>query len=82
MKATIKIDKDDMGDELCKHCPLEKKGVYGVDGGYMAGCEGCKCDDAYNNYLDSLCEHPDEALIRDKPTEFCLACNKNIPEQK
>lgn len=24
------------------------------------------------------CEHPDEAIIRDKPTDYCLACNRNI----
>lgn len=45
------LTKDDMGDDLCKYCPLEKKGVYGVNGGYMAGCEGSRCDDAYDNYL-------------------------------
>lgn len=48
--------KDDMGDDLCKYCPLEKKGVYGVDGGYVAGCEGSRCDDAYDNYLESVGE--------------------------
>lgn len=31
--------------------------------------------------ISSVCDHPEEALIRDKPTPFCLACNKNIPEQ-
>ena len=25
-----------------------------------------------------VCEHPDEAIIRDKPTDYCLACNRNI----
>ena len=25
-----------------------------------------------------VCEHPDEALIRDKPTEYCMACGMNI----
>lgn len=46
--------KEDLGETLCKYCTLEKKGVYGVDGGYMAGCEGSRCDDAYENYLDTL----------------------------
>ena len=46
------LAKDDMGDDLCKYCSLEKKGVYGVDGGYMAGCEGSRCDDSYENYLE------------------------------
>lgn len=46
------LEKQDMGDDLCKYCPLDKKGVYGVDGGYMAGCEGSRCEEAYENYLD------------------------------
>lgn len=25
-----------------------------------------------------VCEHPDEAIIRDKPTDYCMACNSNI----
>lgn len=52
----VRLAKDDMGDDLCKYCPLEKKGIYGVDGGYMAGCEGSRCDDAYDNYLESVGE--------------------------
>ena len=28
--------------------------------------------------IKSVCEHPDEAIIRDKPTDYCLACNRNI----
>lgn len=50
------LEKDDMGDDLCKYCTLENKGVYGVDGGYVAGCEGSRCDDAYDNYLESVGE--------------------------
>ncbi len=46
------LPKNAMGDDLCKYCPLEKKGAYGVDGGYMAGCEGSRCNDAYEHYLD------------------------------
>ena len=30
--------------------------------------------------ISSVCDHPEEALIRDKPTPYCLACNKNIPK--
>jgi len=44
--------KAELGDDLCKYCPLEKKGNHGVDGGYMAGCEGSKCSIAYENYLE------------------------------
>ena len=25
-----------------------------------------------------VCDHPEEALIRDKPTDYCMACGKNI----
>jgi hypothetical protein len=25
-----------------------------------------------------VCDHPDEAIIRDKPTDYCMACNRNI----
>jgi hypothetical protein len=45
-------EKEKLGEAICEYCPLEKKGVYGVDGGYMAGCEGSKCDEAYENYLE------------------------------
>ena len=25
-----------------------------------------------------VCDHPNEAIIRDKPTDYCMACNCNI----
>lgn len=28
--------------------------------------------------IKSVCDHPDEAIIRDEPTDYCLACNRNI----
>ena len=37
----------ELGDELCKWCPLDKKGAYSVPGGFMAGCEGSHCKEAY-----------------------------------
>ena len=40
---------DKLGDELCKYCPLEKKGVYSVPGGFVAGCEGSRCEYAAEN---------------------------------
>lgn len=46
--------KEELEDKLCQFCPLDKKGVYSVPGGYMAGCEGSRCEEAYENYLDSL----------------------------
>jgi hypothetical protein len=49
-------EKIDLGDELCKWCSIEKKGAYGVDGGFMAGCEGSGCDLAYEAYLKECAE--------------------------
>lgn len=46
------LTKNDLGDNLCKYCTLEKKGCYSVPGGFVAGCEGSRCEDAYENYLN------------------------------
>lgn len=46
--------KEELEDDLCKFCPLENKGVYSVPGGFVAGCEGSKCEEAYENYLEQL----------------------------
>ena len=48
---------EDLGDELCEYCPLEKKGVYSVPGGSVAGCEGSHCAIAYDIYLESIEEY-------------------------
>lgn len=42
---------DELGDDLCDYCPLEKKGVYGSPGGDI-GCEGVACESAYISYLE------------------------------
>jgi hypothetical protein len=46
---------DEIGDELCKYCPLDKdkRGVYSTLGGMSAGCEGSHCDVAEESYLES-----------------------------
>jgi hypothetical protein len=53
-KAVIKT-ADELGDELCKFCPLDenRKGVYSVPGGFSGGCEGSHCSDAYENYVSN-----------------------------
>ncbi len=48
------LSKEELEDKLCQFCPLDKKSVYSVPGGYMAGCEGSRCEEAYENYLESL----------------------------
>jgi hypothetical protein len=52
-KLTDSKPMQDLGDELCEYCPLEKRSVYSVPGGFSAGCEGSRCSDAYENYLDT-----------------------------
>lgn len=44
--------KDDLSEELCNYCPLDIRGVYSVPGGFVAGCEGSRCTQAYENYLE------------------------------
>lgn len=46
--------KDELGDELCNYCPLDQKGIYGTPGGITAGCEGIKCGEAYEIYMEEL----------------------------
>lgn len=49
-EGSFLVESLDYDEKLCNYCPLDKKGVYGVDGGYKAGCEGSRCDDARENY--------------------------------
>lgn len=46
---------EDLDEELCKHCPIDEeyRGVHGSPGGFSAGCEGSRCAEAYQNYLDN-----------------------------
>jgi hypothetical protein len=46
--------KKELEDEICQFCPLENKGVCSVPGGFVAGCEGSRCEEAYENYLETL----------------------------
>jgi len=40
--------------------------------------KNCSIPDVVGRSEQLFCEHPDEAIIRDKPTDYCLACNRNI----
>jgi hypothetical protein len=46
--------KEELGDDLCDFCPIErhKRVVSGNNGGCSAGCEGSRCSDAYEIYLE------------------------------
>lgn len=47
--------KEDLGEELCNYCPLEEyeKGTQGIPSGYTS-CEGCRCEEAYQIYLEEI----------------------------
>ena len=47
--------REDMDEELCDYCPLpeEAKGVH-CYGGAPVMCEGSRCDDAYETYLEEF----------------------------
>lgn len=53
MKTMLQIILD---EELCDYCPLpnECKGVYSTPGGHSAGCEGRRCKEAYEAYLEEF----------------------------
>ena len=40
--------------------------------------KNCSMPDIVLRSEQLVCEHPDEAIIKDKPTDYCLACNRNI----
>lgn len=70
-----RLTKEDLGDGLCQYCPLEKKGVYGVPGGSVAGCEGCKCDEAYNIYVAAMTT---ERLTEEQKQKLCDLIEKSL----
>lgn len=49
------LDIEDV--DLCLYCPLDdnEKGTHGTPNGYYS-CEGCRCDDAYEYYLECFYE--------------------------
>ena len=53
---------DELGDELCEHCPLEKKGSYHTPNSLSAGCEGSSCNEAYEIYLEECASEIEEAV--------------------
>ena len=40
--------------------------------------EALRIHDVVGRSEQLVCDHPEEALIRDKPTDYCMACGKNI----
>ena len=46
---------EELGENLCDHCPLEdnQKGSHLYPSGHYS-CEGCRCEDAYEYYLEDF----------------------------
>ena len=42
---------EELGEELCVYCPLSDEERSGSPHN-PTGCEGTKCEEAYENYLD------------------------------
>ena len=67
--------KAELGDKLCQYCTLVKKGIYGVNGGFVAGCEGSRCDEAYDNFI---VESKPERVSAE---EYCKRLDEEMGEQ-
>lgn len=48
----MKMSIEELGDELCKHCPCTDYGREQVNTAPYNLCEGRRCEEAYENYLD------------------------------
>ena len=44
--------KEELEEELCEYCPCTDYGSVQINTAPWNMCEGCCCDDAYNEYLD------------------------------
>ena len=52
--STEKIkSKEELDEELCSYCPYTEYGQTEANTGPYNLCEGCMCDDAYENYKES-----------------------------
>ena len=54
--------KNELSEDLCNYCPLatDKRKVYSVPGGCVAGCEGSECDVAYENYVEDKLQEAEQ----------------------
>jgi hypothetical protein len=58
----MKRKKEDMDEELCNYCPLpEGSNKMCCYGGLPFSCEGSRCDEAYEAYLESEDDDEEEA---------------------
>lgn len=70
-------------ENVMGHKPNKEFGVKGsfswhdIDA-LMNAVKNCSIPAVVGRSEQLVCEHPDEALIRDKPTEYCMAYGMNI----
>lgn len=48
------LDMEELDDHLCEYCPCTEFGHVKVNTAPWNLCEGCRCDVAYENYLDEF----------------------------
>ncbi|QUH21450.1 hypothetical protein [Alkaliphilus sp. B6464] len=51
--------REELEEELCDYCPWTEFGTQKVNTGPWNLCEGTRCDQAYENYLEEV-EDEDE----------------------
>lgn len=52
MKIRMKKPIEELDEELCEYCPCTDYGSAKVNTGSWNLCEGCRCEEAYQNYLE------------------------------
>lgn len=55
-----------------------KQAMQMMEGYHQAKLKLLGITDVVGQSEQLVCDHPDEAIIRDKPTDYCMACNSNI----
>jgi len=71
-KLTELIDGVNSGD-IDTLADLQRELIY-----LRSEIQALRIHDVVGRSEQLVCDHPEESLIRDKPTDYCLACNRNI----
>jgi hypothetical protein len=59
-------------DNICDFCPIEKNNRHTKQ--YSSGCEGSRCDDAYDNYIEETDPVEVKMFILDEITKEEKQC--------
>lgn len=52
-KRTLEQAQDELGENLCTFCRCTDYGSAKINTGPWNLCEGCACEEAYENYLEN-----------------------------